>query len=166
MAELDLRAARPDDASAMLALFHSVMSEGDTLPFRDEVNLDFIESQWLGAHGCVVAYRQGFLLGMYRYGPNMPGRGSHIATATFLVAEQARGEGIGRLLVKHCLAEARAAGFRAMQFNQVVATNVAAISLYRSLGFKTVGTLPEAFAHPQLGYVAAYVMYLDLAGPL
>jgi len=49
-----------------------------------------------------------------------------------------------------------------MQFNQVLATNLAAISLYRSLGFKRVGRIPEAFAHPQHGYVSAYVMYLDL----
>lgn len=164
MNELILRRAEPDDASAMLALFRSVIAEGDTLPFQDEVQHDFIESQWLRAYGCVLAYRDGLLLGMYRYGPNMPGRGSHIATATFLVGEQFRGQGLGRLLVEHCVAKARASGFRAIQFNQVVATNHAAISLYRSLGFKEVGKIPEAFAHPQLGYVAAYVMHLDLRG--
>ena len=49
-----------------------------------------------------------------------------------------------------------------MQFNQVLATNVAALSLYRSFGFKRVGKIPEAFAHPRYGYVPAYVMYLDL----
>jgi len=49
-----------------------------------------------------------------------------------------------------------------MQFNQVVATNLAALALYRSLGFKRVGKIPEAFAHPEHGYVASYVMYLDL----
>lgn len=52
-----------------------------------------------------------------------------------------------------------------MQFNQVVATNRAALSLYRSMGFMKVGTIPDAFAHPQDGYVAAYVMYVDLCRP-
>ena len=83
MTELNLRARRPDNASAMHALFHSVTSEGDTLPFRDEVNLDFIKSQWLDAHGCVVACREGFLLGMYRYGPICLAEGSTLPQPLF-----------------------------------------------------------------------------------
>lgn len=162
MNELKFRTATRADASAMLALLRSVSTEGDTLPFQNGVDSDFIDSQWLGTCGCVLACRGELLLGMYRYGANVPGRGSHIATATFLVAQQCRGQGLGRKLVKHCLAEAKASGFRAMQFNQVVATNLAALSLYRSMGFKRVGKIPEAFAHPVYGYVSAYVMYLDL----
>jgi len=165
MSELTFRKAALADASAMLSLLRSVSSEGDTLPFQRGIDGDLIDSQWLSAFGCVVAYRGDDLLGMYRYGANMPGRGSHIATATFLVDQQFRGQGLGRKLVKHCLAEAKASGFRAMQFNQVVATNLAALSLYRSLGFKRVGKVPEAFAHPEHGYVSAYVMYLDLFRP-
>jgi len=162
MNELTFRKATRADANAMLVLLRSVTTEGDTLPFQNGIDDDFIDSQWLGAFGCVLACRDDLLLGMYRYGANMPGRGSHIATATFLVAKQFRGQGLGRALVRHCLAEAKASGFRAMQFNQVVATNLAALSLYRSLGFKRVGKIPEAFAHPDYGYVSSYVMYLDL----
>lgn len=158
-----LRPAARADAGAMLALLRSVSLEGDALPFRDEVDGDFIDSQWLGATGCHLAYQDGVLLGMYRYGPNMPGRGSHIATATFMVAKACRGRGLGRILVRHCLEQARAAGFRAMQFNQVVASNLAALSLYRSMGFVKVGEIPEAFAHPRDGYVAAHVLYRDLS---
>lgn len=164
MSESTFRTATPADANAMLSLLRSVTGEGDTLPFTSGVDHDLIDTQWLGAFGCVLAYRDDHLLGMYRYGPNMPGRGAHIATATFLVAQAARGQGLGRKLVKHCLENAKASGFRAMQFNQVVATNLAALSLYRSFGFKRVGKIPEAFAHPQHGYVSAYVMYLDLGG--
>jgi len=162
MHELTLRKAIQADASAMLALLRSVSSEGDTLPFQSGIDGDFIDSQWLGALGCVLAHDGDRLLGMYRYGANMPGRGAHIASATFLVAQGCRGQGLGRKLVTHCLAQAKAAGFRAMQFNQVVATNLAALSLYRSLGFRRVGKIPEAFAHPEHGYVSAYIMYLDL----
>jgi len=165
MKELDVRPAVRADAGAMLDLLRSVSLEGDTLPFRDGVDGDFIDSQWLGATGCHLAYQNEVLLGMYRYGPNMPGRGAHIATATFIVAQGCRGRGLGRILVQHCLDRARASGFRAMQFNQVVATNLAALSLYRSMGFMKVGEIPEAFAHPRDGYVAAYVMYLDLCRP-
>ncbi|WUR10897.1 GNAT family N-acetyltransferase [[Empedobacter] haloabium] len=163
MSDHTLRAATGADAPAMLALLRSVTTEGDTLPFYDDVGTDFIDSQWLGATGCVLACAGDSLLGMYRYGPNMPGRGAHVATATFLVARHARGRGLGRLLLLHSLDTARAAGFRAMQFNQVVATNHAALALYRSVGFRRVGRIPQAFAHPRDGYVDAYVMYLDLS---
>ena len=165
MKELALRTATRADAGAMLALLRSVTSEGDTLPFQDAIDAGFIDSQWLSAAGCVVAYHGDVLAGMYRYGANMPGRGSHIATATFLVAAQTRGQGLGRTLVTHCLEQAKASGFRAMQFNQVVATNRAALALYRSLGFRRVGRIPAAFAHPRDGFVAAYIMYLELCGP-
>lgn len=161
-AEFIVRTATRADASAMLSLLLSAVTEGDALPFQGGIDTAFIDSQWLGAAGCFLACRGEHVLGMYRYSANMPGRGSHIASATFLVCQQYRGQGVGRILVEHCLGQAKASGFRAMQFNQVLATNRAALSLYRSFGFKRVGKIPEAFAHPQYGYVSAYIMYLDL----
>jgi ribosomal protein S18 acetylase RimI-like enzyme len=63
---------------------------------------------------------------------------------------------------EHSLSEARRFGFRAMQFNFVVSTNVPAIRLWKQLGFKIVGTLPAAFRHPDAGYVDVYVMFRSL----
>ena len=60
---------------------------------------------------------------------------------------------------QHCLMEARKAGLVAMQFNFVVSTNTGVISLWKKLGFSSVGTLPKAFNHQQLGYVDVHVMY-------
>jgi ribosomal protein S18 acetylase RimI-like enzyme len=65
-------------------------------------------------------------------------------------------------MAEHCLREAKAAGFAAMQFNFVVSTNTAAVALWQSLGFAIVGTLPKVFRHESLGYVDAYVMYRTL----
>jgi GNAT superfamily N-acetyltransferase len=162
MSVVELRAAVTGDVPAMAALLRSTSDEGDALPFVDGIDADFIDGQWLGAEGCVVACRAGTLLGMYRYGKNMPGRGSHVCTATFVVARTARGQGIGRALVMHCLDAARDSGYRAIQFNQVVSTNHAALVLYRSLGFTEVGCVPEAFQHHRLGFVPAYIMYRSL----
>ena len=53
-------------------------------------------------------------------------------------------------------------GFRAMQFNLVVATNEGAVRLWQKLGFAIVGRLPGAFRHLELGWVDAYVMYKEL----
>lgn len=162
MSDVELRAAVKSDAPAMLALLRSTSEEGDALPFLDGLDADFVQGQWLRAQGCVVACRGVRLLGMYRYGANMPGRGAHVCTGTFVVEKDARGQGIGRALVMHCLDAAKASGYRAIQFNQVVSTNRAALSLYRGLGFIEVGCIPEAFRHDRLGYVSAYVMYRTL----
>ena len=79
-----------------------------------------------------------------------------------MVSTSARGQGIGRAMAEHCLSEARRLGFRAMQFNYVIATNTAAIRLWQDLGFEIVGTLANAFRHPDKGYVDVYVMYRSL----
>jgi ribosomal protein S18 acetylase RimI-like enzyme len=49
-----------------------------------------------------------------------------------------------------------------MQFNAVVETNGRAVALWRSLGFEVLTTIPEAFDHPELGYVGLHVMYRRL----
>lgn len=163
MAQVELRQAAAGDAGAMLALLRAVCAEGDALPFTEGIDEQLIASQWLAARGCVLAWADGRLLGMYRFGANMPGRGAHVASATFLVSEAARGQGLGRRLVAHCLQAARDAGFEAMQFNQVLATNTAALALYRSMGFRRVGRIPRAFRHARLGPVNAYILYRVLA---
>jgi len=91
--------------------------------------------------------------------PNRVGRGAHVATASFMVSEAARGRGVGRALGEHMLAWATAEGFRAVQFNAVVETNTSAVALWRTLGFVVIGTVPEAFDHPQQGLVGLHVMH-------
>jgi ribosomal protein S18 acetylase RimI-like enzyme len=88
--------------------------------------------------------------------------GAHVASASFMVGAAARGRGVGRALVDDAVAWARAAGFHGMQFNAVAETNEAAIALYRSIGFSIVGTVPEAFDHPECGLVGLHVVHLPL----
>jgi L-amino acid N-acyltransferase YncA len=102
------------------------------------------------------------VVGTYILRPNQSGGGSHVANAAFMVASNARGQGIGRAMGEHCLSEARRFGFRAMQFNFVVSTNDVAVRLWKRFGFKIVGTLPSAFRHPEKGYVDVYVMFRSL----
>ncbi|PYL86037.1 MAG: GNAT family N-acetyltransferase [Verrucomicrobia bacterium] len=101
----------------------------------------------------------------YVFDPNIS-RGKALAywlgPKTRCYSPSARGRGIGRAMAEHCLHEARRLGFRAMQFNFVVATNRTALRLWKDLGFKIVGTLPGAFRHSRRGFVDVYVMYLRL----
>ncbi|HJR22268.1 MAG TPA: GNAT family N-acetyltransferase [Dongiaceae bacterium] len=110
----------------------------------------------------VVAAEGEHLLGSAKMGPNRPGPGSHVATASFMVAGDARGRGVGKALCQFALNWARERGFGGMQFNAVAASNVGAIALYRQLGFEIVGTVPGAFAHPTLGRVGLHIMYCPL----
>jgi ribosomal protein S18 acetylase RimI-like enzyme len=93
---------------------------------------------------------------------NRPGPGSHVASGSLMAASQARGKGVGRALTTDMISWARRSGFAAIQFNAVVDTNTAAVRLYESLGFITLGTAPGAFRHPILGPVGLRIMWLDL----
>ncbi len=97
--------------------------------------------------------------------PNRPGPGKHIASGNFMVAPTARRHGIGRALGLDMLAWARKGGYSGIQFNAVAESNEPAVQMYHSLGFITVGTVPGAFRHPQLGDVGLHVMFHDLAQP-
>jgi L-amino acid N-acyltransferase YncA len=147
----------------MWAIFREVIAPGATYPFSPDTPRDEAFAYWFG-HGVssFVAEADGRVVGMYKIVQNQRDLGSHVANASFMVAPSCSGKGTGRQMGLHCLREARRNGFRAMQFNFVVSTNVAAIALWQSLGFAIVGTLPQAFRHRDLGYVDAHVMFRSL----
>lgn len=156
---MHIRLATIADFDAMWTLFQSVVARADALPFSTGFGVEDFRSHWFTTQPAHVAVTETGVVGMYRMGANYPDLGAHVASATYLVDPAAQGRGIGRALVDHSLAQARSAGFIAMQFNYVVSTNTPAVALYRKLGFAIVGTLPEAFRHCDLGLVDVYVMH-------
>ena len=101
----------------------------------------------------------GQVLGSYYIKPNQPTLGAHVANCGYIVAPESRGKGIATQMCEHSQSEALAREYRAMQFDLVVATNVASYRLWTKMGFETVGRLAGAFNHSEHGYVDAYVMY-------
>ena len=99
------------------------------------------------------------LVGLYKIAPNQAGPGRHVANGSYMVAPNARGAGVGRRLVEHSLHRLGELGYRAVQFNTVVEPNLAAIGLYESMGFATVGVVPDAFDHPSRGLVGLRIMH-------
>jgi GNAT superfamily N-acetyltransferase len=79
-----------------------------------------------------------------------------------MVDAASSGKGVGRALCQDMIDWARSEGFRSIQFNAVVETNERAVRLWQSLGFKIIGTVPEAFRHPNHGYVGLHVMYREV----
>jgi ribosomal protein S18 acetylase RimI-like enzyme len=144
---------------AMAALFRDVCRSGDALPFTEDTPDALFDAMWLSdSVQTYVTMIDGRLAGMYKINPNLPGRASHVGSATYLVRPDMQGKGIGGAMLRDSLERAAASGFRSMQFNFVVSSNRAAVALYEKHGFSIVGTLPEAFLHRKLGYVDAYVM--------
>lgn len=109
-----------------------------------------------------IAEEAGVPLGCTYLRANQTGNGAHVANAGFCTDPAASGRGVARAMLAHVLDQATRAGFQAMQFNFVVATNTRAIALWQSAGFDVVGRLPGAFRHPRLGFVDALVMYKTL----
>ena len=160
---LTIRGATESDSDAIWQIFREVVREGnaflsdETMSRRDALQL-FVSDGVISYVATVGAN----VVGAYNVKRNHPGRGSHVANATYMVAAEYRGRGIGSKLAEHSLQVAKEQGYRAMQFNAVVSTNSAAVALWHSLGFETVGTIPQGFADPNHGLVDVFIMHKQL----
>jgi GNAT superfamily N-acetyltransferase len=161
----NIRPATSADHEVIWSIFHEVVAPGDTYAFDPAMTREAALAYWFQplAHAFVATTGEE-IVGTYHLKPNQSGPGGHVANAAFMVSANARGQGVGRRLGEHCVAEARRLGFRALQFNFVVSTNAFAVQLWQRLGFRIVGTLPGAFRHPVRGYVDVHVMHLALDG--
>jgi L-amino acid N-acyltransferase YncA len=161
---LTLRPATAADWPAMWGIFRAVIAGGDSYVLDPATGEDDARAYWFGPSiASWVALDGARVVGMYKLVANQRDLGDHVANASFMVDPNTHGHGIGLTLGRHCLVEAKRAGFKAMQFNFVVASNHGAVKLWQKLGFSIVGTLPRAFRHATLGEVDAYVMYRFLA---
>ena len=157
---MKIRPAVEADFESMWAIFRAVVATESTYAFAPDTPREEARDYWLGRGvRCFVAQDGGRVVGMYKLVANQPGLGSHVANASFMVDPASAGRGIGRALARHSLRRARSAGFTAMQFNFVVATNTAAVDLWKKLGFEIVGRLPKVFRHRERGLVDAFVMH-------
>ncbi len=158
---MTVRPFQDADWDAFWPVFRGVVADGETYAYPAGLTSDEARALWT-ADTVLVAESSGDLVGSAKCGPNRPGRGSHVGTASFMVAPSARGLGVGRALGLAVLDELRAQGFRAVQFNAVVETNTAAVRLWESLGFGIVGTVPAAFDSASHGLVGLHVMWRSL----
>lgn len=161
---VDIRVATQEDWPQVWPFFAAVVGAGETYAYPEDMTAETGRALWMEPPPgrTVVAVDAGTVLGSAKMGPNRPGRGAHVATASFMVDPAHSGRGVGRALGRHVVDWARGEGYRAMQFNAVVETNVAAVGLWQSLGFRILTTVPEAFDHPRHGLVGLHVMYLRL----
>jgi ribosomal protein S18 acetylase RimI-like enzyme len=161
---ITIRAFEEPDWAAAWRIIEPVFRAGETYAFSPDITEAQAHAAWVETPAAtfVALGDAGRMAGTYFIKPNQPALGGHVCNCGYIVAENVRGKGVGSMMCGHSQAEARARGFRAMQYNLVVASNHDAVHLWKKLGFHVVGTLPEAFRHPRLGFVDAYVMYKKL----
>lgn len=160
-----IREATTEDWPAIWPFFREIIAAGETLTYPPDLGKEDAHGWWYVAapNRVVVAVDEaGAVLGTAKMNRNHMGNGSHVASATYMVDPAHSGKGVGRALCTYSVEWARTSGFRAMQFNAVVATNTRAVKLYESLGFEVIGTLPEGFNHPAEGYVGLHIMHKAL----
>ena len=158
-----IRPAATQDDEGVWRVIEPMIHAGETYPLpRDLARTDALAYWRAPQHEVLVAEEGGAIVGSYYLRANNRGGGSHVANCGYVVAPTAMGRGVARAMCAHSLERARSRGFRAMQFNFVIASNERAVRLWQGCGFEIVGRLPGAFEHPRLGPVDAFVMYRTL----
>ncbi len=157
-----VREYKTDDLSAMIAIWNEVVEEGVAFPQEEpldaETGADFFAAQSY----CGVAEEDGTVFGLYILHPNNVGRCGHICNASYAVSSASRGKHIGEKLVMDCLETASKLGFKILQFNAVVETNVHARHLYERLGFTQLGVIPNGFRMKDGRYENICPYYIEL----
>ena len=152
------------DVRAAIEIWNEVVRDGIAFPQENELDEvtgdEFFKSQ--SFTGLAVDTDTGEILALYILHPNNVGRCGHISNASYAVRSNLRGRHLGEIIVKHCISKARELGFRILQFNAVVATNVHARHLYQRLGFMELGTIPGGFRMPDGSYADIVPQFIDL----
>jgi ribosomal protein S18 acetylase RimI-like enzyme len=157
-----IRLATSDDAEALRRIITPIIRAGETYALPSDWTETEALAYWRSPEHTVFVADDGAVVGTYYIRANQRGGGSHVANCAFMTLASAAGRGVASALCSHALQYAAAAGYLAMQFNFVVATNSRAIALWQRFGFEIVGRLPGAFRHPTLGLLDALVMFRKL----
>ncbi|HEX3828800.1 MAG TPA: GNAT family N-acetyltransferase [Sporichthyaceae bacterium] len=161
MSSVRIRDALADDWPDIWSFAGPILAAGETYAVDRDITAERARQWWMvePPGRTLVAVLEGRVVGTARLVRNHEGGGAHVANGSFLVDPAVSGRGVGRTLGEHVLAAARAAGFRAMQFNAVVETNAAAVRLWTGLGFRILASVPDAFDHPRHGLVGLHIMH-------
>ncbi len=159
-----IRKYEEKDLARMIEIWNEIVEEGVAFPQEDYLNEITGKEFFASQSYCGVAENTvtGEISGLYILHPNNVGRCGHICNASYAVSSENRGLHIGEKLVTHCIAQARLIGFRILQFNAVVASNTAARSLYKKIGFKQLGTIPGGFRLKNGQYEDICPYYIEL----
>lgn len=151
------------DLPAMTAIFNEVVRDGMAFPEEDELTVDEARDFFAKQVATRIAVDENDEpVGVYTLHPNYKGRSGHIANASYSVSSACRGQHVGEKLVLDSMQQAEKAGYRILQYNAVVESNVHAQHLYERIGFHKIGYIPGGFRNVNNEYEGMYAYYIDL----
>ena len=142
---MKVREYTDQDLTEIIRIWNEVVEEGIAFPQEETLDMKSGTEFFAAQSYTGVAEEDGKVYGLYILHPNNVGRCGHICNASYAVSSDTRGKHIGEQLVKDCLQKGKELGFRVLQFNAVVESNIHARHLYERLGFIQLGTIPEGF---------------------
>ena len=159
---MEIRKFQKSDLPEMIRIWNEVVEDGEAFPQEEFLNLEtgkkfFSEQSYTG-----VAVESGKIYGLYILHPNNIGRCGHICTASYAVSSESRGKHIGEKLVLDCMEQAKNIGFKILQFNAVVESNIHARHLYERIGFRQLGTIPNGFRMKDGSYANICPYFIEL----
>ncbi|MBO4302455.1 GNAT family N-acetyltransferase [Methanosarcinaceae archaeon] len=141
-----LRNIEKKDIREATKIWNDVIENDDSFPGAVSLSEEEAEKMFSAQTETVCAVDDsGKILGLYILHPNNIGRCGHISNASYAVSRDARGKGVGRILVEDSVRRAQKNGFLGLQFNAVVSTNTPAVALYLKLGFSVIGTIRNGY---------------------
>ena len=158
-----IRKYENDDISQMISLWNEVVEDGIAFPqeefLTEKTGAEFFASQ---SYCGVAVDDSGKVVGLYILHPNNVGRCGHICNASYAVSSKCRGQHIGEKLVLDCIAQAKKIGFKILQFNAVVESNIHARHLYERIGFTQLGVIPNGFRMKDGHFANICPYYIEL----
>jgi ribosomal protein S18 acetylase RimI-like enzyme len=156
-AEVLLRYPEPGDLRALWEFINALSREqtylllqGEEISWEDEQHYLNRQLEAIGHNQAVqlLAFTDGRLIGNVDVSVGDGLSQKHVGGLGIAVAQEARGMGVGRLLMETVISEAanNLPGLQMITL-QVFGNNATAIALYESLGFREFGRLPRAYKH-------------------
>ena len=160
--DIDICEYKTQNAAEAACIWNEIVRAGNAFPQETELSPQEADSFFRAQSFTAIArdIEKNSIVGLYILHPNNIGRCGHLANASYAVDSRYRGQHIGELLVKHCIAKAGELGFRILHFNAVVAPNVQALKLYKKLGFVQLGIIPGGFRQADGTYIDIIPHYI------
>lgn len=164
-----LRSAKDTDAKALNELARDVYSTSEflvTLPEEfsvssEEQQVERIRSfQKAEGNTLLVIEQQGGLVAMLDFQAGRRKRSAHKGMFGMSVKSTHRNQGLGRILLQGLIDWVRTHPTLEVISLSVMEENIAAVSLYKSLGFEVVGRDPFGVKHSSSQYFTELVMSL------
>ncbi len=157
-----IREYTANDLPSMIEIWNEVVEDGIAFPQEDLLNYETGAEFFASQSYCGVADDDGSVAGLYVLHPNNVGRCGHICNASYAVNAACRGRHIGEKLVLDCIENAKRLGFKILQFNAVVESNIHARHLYERIGFTQLGVIPNGFRMKDGRFESICPYYIEL----